>query len=119
MNGGRPVCLEDGSLLALVGDVSAKSLDAAMLGAAILCSLANETHCSPASPLACLNRGAMGLFITACRARCYLDGGVVPASAGQISPNIEGSEVQRASGLPLGMSRGKRVTPRRSSPTER
>ena len=48
----RTVSLEDGSLLVIVGDVSGKGLDAAMLVAAVLGSLANEVEQTPA--LACL-----------------------------------------------------------------
>jgi phosphoserine phosphatase RsbU/P len=104
----RTVCLEDGSLLAIVGDVSGKGLDAAMLVAVVLGSLANETHRSPASLLAYLNNAVMGRtaggFITACCARFYLDGRVVLANAGQISPYIDGRELQLDNGLPLGIS---------------
>ena len=45
-----------------------------------------------------------GGFITACCARFYPDGRVVLTNAGQISPYIDGSEVQLESGLPLGIS---------------
>jgi sigma-B regulation protein RsbU (phosphoserine phosphatase) len=104
----RAVGLEDGSLLVIVGDVSGKGMDAAMLVAAILGSLANETHRSPASLLAYLNRAAIGRtaggFITACCARFYPDGRLVLANAGQISPYIDGNEVPLESGLPLGIS---------------
>jgi hypothetical protein len=65
----RTVALEDGSLLVIVGDVSGKGLDAAMLVAVVLGSVANETHRSPTSLLAYLNRAVMGRtgggFITA------------------------------------------------------
>lgn len=104
----RAVGLEDRSLLVILGDVSGKGLDAAMLVAVILGSLANETHRSPASLLEYLNRAVMGRtaggFITACCARFYPDGRVVLANAGQISPYIDGSEVEVESGLPLGIS---------------
>ena len=104
----RTVALEDGSLLVIVGDVSGKGLDAAMLVAMILGSLANETHRSPASLLGYLNQAVMGRtaggFITACCARFYPEGRVVLANAGQISPYIDGSEVQLENGLPLGIT---------------
>ena len=104
----RTVPLEDGSLLVILGDVSGKGLDAAMLVAVILGSLANETHRSPASLLAYLNRAVMGRtgggFITACCARFYPDGRVVLANAGQISPYVDGQELELAIGLPLGIS---------------
>jgi hypothetical protein len=110
----RTVALEDGSLLVIVGDVSGKGLDAAMLVAVILGSLANETHRSPASLLEYLNRAVMGRtaggFITACCARFYPDGRVVFANAGQIAPYVEGREVQLENGLPLGISRDAKYT---------
>jgi hypothetical protein len=104
----RTAALEDGSLLVVVGDVSGKGLDAAMLVAVVLGSLANETHRSPASLLAYLNRAVMGRtaggFITACCARFYPDGRVVLANAGQIAPYLDGRELQLENGLPLGIS---------------
>lgn len=110
----RTVALEDGSLLVIVGDVSGKGLDAAMLVAVILGSLANETHRSPASLLAYLNRAVLGRtaggFITACCARFYPDGRVVFANAGQIAPYVDGREVQLENGLPLGISGSSEYT---------
>jgi hypothetical protein len=104
----RTVPLEDGSLLVILGDVSGKGLDAAMLVAVILGSLANETHRNPASLLTYLNRAVMGRtgggFITACCARFYPDGRTVLANAGQISPYVDGQELELAVGLPLGIS---------------
>ncbi len=104
----RTVPLEDGSLLVILGDVSGKGLDAAMLVAVILGSLANETHRNPASLLAYLNRAVMGRtgggFITACCARFYPDGRTILANAGQISPYVDGQELQLEVGLPLGIS---------------
>jgi sigma-B regulation protein RsbU (phosphoserine phosphatase) len=104
----RTVSLEDGSLLVILGDVSGKGLDAAMLVAVILGCLANETGRGPASLLAYLNRAVMGRtaggFITACCARFYPGGRVVFANAGQIAPYVEGREVQIENGLPLGIS---------------
>jgi sigma-B regulation protein RsbU (phosphoserine phosphatase) len=104
----RTVSLEDGSLLVIVGDVSGKGLDAAMLVAVVLGSLANETRRSPASLLAYLNRAVMGRtgggFVTAYCARFYPDGRVILANAGQIAPYVDGREVQVENGLPLGIS---------------
>ncbi len=104
----RTVPLEDGSLLVIVGDVSGKGLDAAMLVALILGSLANETHRNPASLLAYLNQAVLGRtnggFITACCARFHPDGRVVLANAGHIPPYLEGRELPLENGLPLGIS---------------
>jgi len=103
----RVVPLEDGALLVVVGDVSGKGLDAAMLVAAILGSLANETHRSPASLLGYLNKAVAGRtgggFITACCARFYPDGQAVISNAGHISPYLNGSEIELENGLPLGI----------------
>ncbi|MDE3149925.1 MAG: serine/threonine-protein phosphatase, partial [Acidobacteriota bacterium] len=104
----RTVPAEDGSLLVIVGDVSGKGLDAAMLVAVILGSLANETHRSPASLLAYLNQAVIGRtnggFITACCARFHPDGRVLLANAGHISPYLDGRELPLENGLPLGIS---------------
>jgi uncharacterized membrane protein YgdD (TMEM256/DUF423 family) len=106
----RTVSLDDGSLLVIVGDVSGKGLDAAMLVAVILGSLANETHRGPASLLEYLNRAVMGRtgggFITACCARFYPNGRVVLANAGHIPPYFAGREEPMENGLPLGISHG-------------
>ena len=97
-----------------MGDVSGKGLNAAMLVAVILGSLANETHRNPASLLAYLNRAAIGRtaggFITACCARFHPDGRVVFANAGQIAPYVDGREVQLENGLPLGISANAEYT---------
>jgi len=104
----RVVALRDGSLLVVVGDVSGKGLDAAMLVAAILGSMANEIERNPASLLEYLNSAVSGRtgggFITACCARFYPGGRVVVANAGHISPYLNGCEVQLENGLPLGVS---------------
>lgn len=100
--------LQDGSLLVIVGDVSGKGLDAAMLVAVVLGSLANETHRSPGSLLAYLNRAVMGRtgggFITACCARFHPSGRAVMANAGHIAPYLDGCEMVVENGLPLGIS---------------
>ncbi|HET7104810.1 MAG TPA: PP2C family protein-serine/threonine phosphatase [Terracidiphilus sp.] len=104
----RTVPLEDGSLLVILGDVSGKGLDAAMLVAVILGSLANETNRTPASLLAYLNKAVIGRtaggFITACCARFYPGGRVLLANAGQISPYLDGRELQLENGFPLGVT---------------
>lgn len=103
----RTVVLKDGSLLVVIGDVSGKGLDAAMLVAAILGSMANEVERSPASLLEYLNHAVTGRagggFITVCCARFFPDGRVAIANAGHISPYLAGREVELGSGLPLGI----------------
>jgi hypothetical protein len=104
----RTVPLQDGSLLVIVGDVSGKGLDASMLVAAVLGSLANEVERSPGSLLEYLNHAVTGRtgggFITACCARFYPDGKIVIANAGHISPYLNGCELELENGLPLGIS---------------
>jgi serine phosphatase RsbU (regulator of sigma subunit) len=104
----RTLPLADGSLLVVVGDVSGKGLDAAMLVAAVLGSLANEVERAPASLLAYLNQAVMGRtgggFITACCAHFKPDGTMVIANAGHISPYLGGRELVLENGLPLGVS---------------
>lgn len=104
----RTVPFADGSLLVVVGDVSGKGLNAAMLVAAVLGSLANETHRNPASLLGYLNRAVSGRtgggFITACCARLYPEGRIVVANAGHIAPYLNNRELQVESGLPLGVT---------------
>jgi sigma-B regulation protein RsbU (phosphoserine phosphatase) len=104
----RTVPLKDGSLLVVVGDVSGKGLDAAMLVAAVLGTLANETERSPGSLLAYLNQAVLGRtgggFITACCARAYPDGRVCLANAGHIAPYLDGREIELENGFPLGIA---------------
>jgi hypothetical protein len=104
----RAVPLKDGGLLVIVGDVSGKGLDAAMLVAAVLGGLANETERNPASLLEYLNQAVLGRtgggFVTACCARFYPDGRVAIANAGHISPYLDGQELQLENGLPLGVT---------------
>jgi sigma-B regulation protein RsbU (phosphoserine phosphatase) len=104
----RTELLEDGSLLVVVGDVSGKGLDAALLVAAVLGGLAVEKQHHPAQLLEDLNKAVTGRtgggFITACCARFFPDGRVEIANAGHISPYIDGREVQLENGLPLGIS---------------
>jgi serine phosphatase RsbU (regulator of sigma subunit) len=104
----RTELLEDGSLLVVVGDVSGKGLDAALLVAAVLGGLAIEKEKRPGVLLADLNRAVAGRtaggFITACCARFYPDGRAVIANAGHISPYLAGQEIVLDNGLPLGIS---------------
>jgi phosphoserine phosphatase RsbU/P len=104
----RTELLEDGSLLVVLGDVSGKGLDAALLVAAVLGGLAIEKEKRPATLLDDLNNAVTGRtgggFITACCARFYADGRVVIANAGHIAPYMNGREVQLENNLPLGIA---------------
>jgi hypothetical protein len=104
----RTELLDDGSLLVVVGDVSGKGLDAALLVAAVLGGLAIEKERRPAQLLGDLNKAVTGRtgggFITACCARFFPDGRVTIANAGHISPYLDGREVELENGLPLGIT---------------
>ena len=97
----------DGSITAIVGDVSGKGLVAAMRVSMILGVLRREEHRDPATILTNLNeallmQGEMG-FTTACCVRLQADGGYTIANAGHINPYIDGEEIIAPSALPLGM----------------
>ncbi len=98
----------DGSLLAIVGDVSGKGLIAAMRVSMILGVLRREDSREPAAILdrlneALLTQGEMG-FTTACCVRLEPDGQYTLANAGHISPYSEGTEIATPPGLPLGLA---------------
>ncbi len=97
----------DGSLPAIVGDVSGKGLPAAMRVAMILGALRRETSHNPGNILSGLNNaliahGQLG-FTTACCIRISLSGEYAIANAGHISPYISGREVNTPPALPLGL----------------
>ncbi len=100
----------DGSLLAVVGDVSGKGLQAAMLVSSVIGSLRNEPSRSPGEILAHLNHSLNGRtgggFVTAVVARFDSDGTVTVANAGHIAPFFGGCELELESGLPLGIVSG-------------
>jgi len=98
----------DGSLTAIVGDVSGKGLTAAMRVAMILGAIRRETSNDPAEILAGLNnvliaQGQLG-FTTACCIRIALDGTFSLANAGHIAPYVSGREVTSPPSLPLGIA---------------
>jgi hypothetical protein len=97
----------DGSITAIVGDVSGKGLTAAMRVAMILGALRRETSCDPSAILAGLNnvliaQGQLG-FTTACCVRIALTGDYTLANAGHVSPYVSGREVCAPPALPLGL----------------
>ena len=99
-----------GSLLVVVGDVSGKGLDAAMLVATIVGAVRNEDSRELAVVLARLNRlltsPSRGGFVTCCCALFSLDGSVQISNAGHISPYIEGREIETVPSPPLGIVDG-------------
>jgi hypothetical protein len=111
----------DGSLIAVIGDVSGKGLAAAMRVGMILGVLRRETSHHPGDILAYLNdailaQGELG-FTTALCLRLFLNGDFILANAGQIPPFITNSQSASADALsrefptppalPLGISPGE------------
>lgn len=97
----------DGSLTAIVGDVSGKGLTAAMRVAMILGALRSETSFDPGEILFALNnaliaQGQLG-FTTACCIRISLSGEFTLANAGHIAPYLSGRELDTSPALPLGL----------------
>jgi hypothetical protein len=97
----------DGSLVAIVGDVSGKGLTAAMRVAMILGALRRETSYDPGEILFDLNnaliaQGQLG-FTTACCIRISLSGEYTLSNAGHIAPYLSGRELETSSALPLGL----------------
>ncbi|HZL24914.1 MAG TPA: PP2C family protein-serine/threonine phosphatase, partial [Acidobacteriaceae bacterium] len=98
----------DGSITAIVGDVSGKGLVAAMRVSMILGVLRREEQREPEAILRNLNealmmQGDMG-FTTACCVRLHRDGRYTIANAGHINPYIGGEEIATSPSLPLGMA---------------
>lgn len=99
--------LSDGSELLAVGDVSGKGLKAAMVVSLLTGALRNRKSDAPGELLGELNRtvcgGLDGGFVTAAVARCYPNGRIVLANAGNPSPYLGGEEITPEAGLPLGI----------------
>lgn len=98
----------DGSLTAILGDVSGKGLTAAMRVAMILGAIRRENSHDPGEILAGLNnvliaQGQLS-FTTACCIHISLDGSFKLANAGHISPYICGREISSPPSLPLGIA---------------
>ena len=115
----------DGSLIAIVGDVSGKGLTAAMRVAMILGALRRETSHDPGEVLFGLNnaliaQGQLG-FTTACCIRISLSGEYILSNAGHIAPYLSGREIETPSALPLGLMLDQTydVTPGRLNSGER
>ena len=97
----------DGSLTAIVGDVSGKGLTAAMRVAMILGVLHHQSSHDPGEILYGLNnalmmQGQLG-FTTACCIRVSVTGEYTLANAGHIAPYLSGRELETPPALPLGL----------------
>jgi serine phosphatase RsbU (regulator of sigma subunit) len=105
----------DGSITAVVGDVSGKGLTAAMRVAMILGVLRHEKSFEPSEVLRSLNnaliaQGQLG-FSTACSIRISLSGEYTFANAGHIAPYVSGRELETIPALPLGLVPDQVYTP--------
>lgn len=98
---------EDGSLTAIIGDVSGKGLLAAVRVSMILGVLRREESRNPTTILSSLNKalliqGEPG-FTTACCVQLRRDGFYTVANAGHIGPYVDGCEIETVAALPLGI----------------
>ena len=98
----------DGSLVAILGDVSGKGLLAAMRVSMILGVLRREDSREPSTIMrrlneALLTQSEMG-FTTACCVRLERGGLYSFVNAGHISPYIRGVEIPAPPSLPLGLA---------------
>ncbi len=105
----------DGSLIAIVGDVSGKGLTAAMRVAMILGALRRETSHNPDDILFGLNnvltsQGQLG-FTTACCVKLSLSGDYTIANAGHVAPYLDGVEIETLPTLPLGLVADQKYEP--------
>jgi hypothetical protein len=99
---------KDGSLLAILGDVSGKGMGAAMRVSLILGVLNREQLRQPKLVLCELNealrsQGEIG-FTTACCVRLESDGRFSFSNAGHLNPYVNGVEVASPGALPLGLA---------------
>ncbi|MGB9417419.1 MAG: PP2C family protein-serine/threonine phosphatase [Acidobacteriaceae bacterium] len=99
----------DGSVLAVIGDVSGKGLKAAMLVSLIVGTIRNqaETDLDPLRMLQSLNRRLIGrgdANATCLALHIAPDGGVTLANAGHLPPYWNGKEIAMEGALPLGVT---------------
>jgi serine phosphatase RsbU (regulator of sigma subunit) len=99
---------DDGSVLAVIGDVSGKGLKAAMLVSLMVGTIRNqaETNFDPLCLLESLNRRLIGRGNS--QATCLVlrvapDGEVTLANAGHLPPYLNGEEIAMEGALPLGV----------------
>jgi hypothetical protein len=102
---------DDGSVLAVIGDVSGKGLMAAMLVSLMAGAIRNqaETNCEPLAMLQSLNRRLIGrgnAQATCLALRIAPDGEVTLANAGHLPPYCNGKELAMEGALPLGIMAG-------------
>jgi hypothetical protein len=104
------VACRDGARLVLVGDVSGKGLEAAMVASEAVGAFRSTVSDSPGEILEVLNRALAGQgrsgFVTCLCARIEDSGRLTVASAGHPAPYVDGREIPMEGGLPLGISAG-------------
>ena len=97
----------DNSLLLVVGDVSGKGIQAALVVSTIVGILRNEPSRDPATVLAHLNRALAGVisgFATGLCAHISATGTLTVANAGHLSPYLNGADLELPGALPLGLT---------------
>jgi serine phosphatase RsbU (regulator of sigma subunit) len=94
-----------GGLLAVIGDVAGKGLQAAMNVSMLMGALRSTRERSPAKILELLNRVLVGSdSFTTCQAAWFGPSGeLVLANAGHLPPYLNSQEVALPGGLPLGV----------------
>jgi hypothetical protein len=104
------LALDNGGLLAVIGDVSGKGMPAAMTVSLLVGTVRTLAHYtqSPGEILAAMNQRMLarsqGGFTTCLVLRADADGTLTAANAGHLSPYIDGIELALDSGLPLGLA---------------
>jgi serine phosphatase RsbU (regulator of sigma subunit) len=100
---------EDGSVLAIIGDVSGKGLRAAMLVSLIVGAVRTLVKFTrdPVEILRCINERLYGRlhnqFVTCLALHITADGKATIANAGHLPPFLNGCELALAGSIPLGM----------------
>jgi len=101
---------KDGGLLIVLGDVAGKGLPAAMLVSVLIGAIrtAAEDSNNPSLMLRKLNNRLLGRanggFSTALAMHITSDGWASVASAGHLSPYLDGREIELSGALPLGLA---------------
>jgi hypothetical protein len=108
--------LRNGSVLAVIGDVSGKGMPAAMTVSLLVGTVRTLAHYtqSPAEMLTAMNYRMMGRtqggFTTCLILRAAPDGSITLANAGHLAPYLESHEIEIENGLPLGLDAGATYT---------
>jgi serine phosphatase RsbU (regulator of sigma subunit) len=102
------VAQRHGARMVLVGDVSGKGLEAAMVASEAIGAFRSSTSISPREILQTLNRALCGQgrhgFVTCLCARIEESGRLTLATAGHPAPYSAGEEFDVPGGLPLGIN---------------